>query len=147
MSMTATAFREPLVGSAVAKAAWRMPDALLSALLDSSVKPGDFDDVRAQFALWANAHPTRAFPGGLAEAWDAFAAPKLHFRHPVVLLPGSPCARCSAKRFIAGSMSATGYGACSACHGTRRKPPRALRAEPSVSGMLSLPHAERSSAS
>lgn len=117
-------------GSDVAKAAWKLTDDSLAVLIHKP-EPNDFEDVRSQFALWATANPARQFPGGVLEAWDAFTAPKMNKPHPVVILPGSPCRKCSATRFIAGSVAPTGYHTCSACFGTRRKPPRAIAAYPS----------------
>lgn len=124
-------FQATCTGSEVARAAWKIPAQTLALLLGPDVAPTDQEEARSQFALWAVANAARRFDGGLWEAWDSFAAPKVGLDVPVVLLPGAACKSCASTRFVTGGTSARGYQSCAVCSGTGRTRPRALPAHTS----------------
>lgn len=113
-----------LCGMDVARAAWDLTDADISGLLPGEHSPATLQDVRAQFAQWASHSPDRMF-ASLADAWNAFAAPKLGRAHPVVLLPASTCYRCANARGLSGQRTDP---SCVLCSGTGRRRPSAFPA-------------------
>ena len=120
---------EPLNGTQTARLSWTIPDTLLSTLLPHAQDQGPdvYDDVRAQFALWATTHPETSFPD-LTAAWNTFVTPPAGLTHPAVLLPGALCGDCSRRRYRTKDLSRPGYDQCPHCHGTGRKAPRAVYA-------------------
>lgn len=111
-----------IFGMDVARAAWDVSDLDYAGLLTGEHSPATLNDVRSQFARWASNAPSRAFRS-LADAWNAFAAPKLGRPHPLVLLPASACHRCANARGLAGVRTDP---ECVLCGGTGRRKPSAL---------------------
>lgn len=111
-------------GSDVAQQAWDIEDVDLAGLLPGEHSVATLHDVRAQFARWASNSPSRVF-ASLADAWNAFASPKLGRAHPVVLLPASTCYRCANVRGLTGQRSDP---SCVLCQGTGRRKPSAFQA-------------------
>lgn len=119
-----------LTGAQVARMSWQIPAGALAALLPGT-GPDGLDDVRAQLAMWATTLPAGTAFASLADAWNAFVAPRAGQPGPAALLPGAACQACArARRSDRDLARATrpGYPACPACRGTGRKPPRALPA-------------------
>ena len=125
----------PISGADAARLAWLLTREELDNVIPPRAPESAIEEVKIAFAAWCSARPKSLF-ADLAAAWNVFIEPRYGLAGTAVLLPGTPCPMCAARRYWHDEMNRVSYPDCSYCSGKGHLPPRAIPARPAPAGLF-----------
>lgn len=125
----------PITGADAARLAWLLTRDEMDNVIPPRAPESAIEEVKIAFAAWCSARPKSLF-ADLAAAWNLFIEPRYGLPGPAVLLSGTPCPMCAARRYWHEEMNRVSYPDCSYCNGKGHLPPRVIPARAATPGFF-----------